>query len=316
MKLYGLIGYPVKHSLSGIMHNSAFGALGIDAAYRLFEVAPDELRDFLLNPDKRILDIEGKSIRSRDLLGFNITIPHKVNAREILEERFPYPHQDKKVLQALYYVKLSGAINTVKRGAERLEYYNTDAPGFRRSLREDLGLDSRSGLKNKDVLVIGCGGAGRAIISALSWREVKINKIYVYDVNDSAVNSLRDHFSHLPFEWKKNLEEKVKFVSQEEIAEIVGKCRLLVNASPIGMEESDAPVIDSALLHDGLYVYDIVYNRKTRLIREAKARGLSAASGEGMLLYQGVDAFELWTGKSAPVEIMKEVLIKALNKAN
>lgn len=316
MKLYGLIGYPVKHSLSGIMHNAAFDALGIDAAYRLFEVSPDELRDFLLSPDKQILDIEGKSIRARDLLGFNITIPHKVNAREILEERFPYPQQDKKILQALYYVKLSGAINTVKRSAERLEYYNTDAPGFLRSLKEDLGLDSRSGLKNEDVLVIGCGGAGRAIISALSWKDNRINKIYVYDVNDSAVNLLRDHFSHLPVEWKKILEEKIEFIPREKIAETVEKCRLLVNASPIGMEDSDAPVIESGLLHRGLYVYDIVYNIKTRLIREAKAGGLSAASGEGMLLYQGVDAFELWTGKSAPVEIMKQALTKALNKAN
>ena len=153
MKTYGLIGYPVKHSLSALMHNAAFKELKIEAKYRLFEVAPEDLEDFLLR-DKEIRDSKGESFSMRDLSGFNITIPHKVKAKEILERQFP---------EIVKYdigsrVRISGAINTVRIAVDKMYYLNTDVIGFRQSLREDMKFNP----KDKNVILVGCGGAGRA----------------------------------------------------------------------------------------------------------------------------------------------------------
>ena len=303
-KIYGLIGYPVKHSLSPVMHNAAFQALKIDAElnaeYRLFEVKPEELKGFLLG-NKEIKDTNSNSFSIEDLSGFNITIPHKVRAREILEKKFSlHP----PLLEDENYVRLTGAINTVKRDGDILHYYNTDATGFRKSLKEDLKFVDAKGT---NVFIIGCGGAGRAVIAALGWRQLKINKIYVNDISNEAVNSAREHFSQFS-----HFENKLKFITnREDIPNVIKNCHLLVNASPIGMKDEDPSVIDKTLLHENLYVYDVIY-KETRLIRDAKSLGRHYANGLGMLLYQGVDAFELWTEKRAPVEVMRKALEEAI----
>ncbi|MDD5247259.1 MAG: hypothetical protein PHS09_07700, partial [Candidatus Omnitrophica bacterium] len=126
---FGIIGYPVKHSRSPAMHNAAFCHYGIEAEYKLYEVEPQNLKKFLL-----------EDVFTLGLSGFNVTIPHKVKARQILEDNFPRP-EESIMPESLYYVKLSGAINTVKRDADSLAYFNTDASGFLRSLKEDLGFD-------------------------------------------------------------------------------------------------------------------------------------------------------------------------------
>jgi shikimate dehydrogenase len=145
MDIYGVIGWPIKHSLSPAMHNAAFKKLGIKAEYRLFEVKPEDLEDFIFN--------------RKDVIGFNITVPHKIKAREILEKNpeAPIKHAQSNVI-------LTGAVNTAKRTASVLEYCNTDVLGFQTALKEDLRFD----VKNKIVLLIGCGGAGRAVIAALN----------------------------------------------------------------------------------------------------------------------------------------------------
>ena len=141
-KIYGLIGYPVKHSLSRAMHNSAFkhlkdqGKIDYNAEYRLFEVIPTKLKDFILNPKEVFRDTDNNPVRAGDVLGFNITIPHKVRARDILEEKFPFDNSKTQRPEDEYYVKLSGAINTVKRNGGKIEYRNTDAAGFLQSLQE------------------------------------------------------------------------------------------------------------------------------------------------------------------------------------
>ncbi|MFC1621527.1 shikimate dehydrogenase family protein [Candidatus Omnitrophota bacterium] len=259
METYGIIGYPVKHSLSPAMHNAAFKELGIDAEYRKFEIKPDELEDFLLN--------------RKDVLGFNVTVPHKVMAKQIL---------DKVVDEKITCVD---AINTVKREGNKLKYANTDVAGFLTSLKEDLKFDH----KDKSVLLIGCGGAGRAVIAGLS-RDVR--KIYAYDSNPDAIKPAG----------------KLQCISAGEISSVINDCQLLVNASPIGMKEGDNSPVDRKLLHKDLFVYDVVYNIETDLVRAAKPR---AVGGLGMLLYQGVHAFEFWTGKRAPVEVMKKALLRA-----
>lgn len=301
-KIYGLIGYPVKHSLSPQMHNAAFRACKINAEYKLFEIKAENLEEFLLD-NILVQDINGESFYSQEIEGFNITIPHKVKAREILENKFPSEQNDFQQ-ENLYYVKLSGAVNTVKREGNRLRYWNTDATGFLKSLEQDLGFEP----KDKKVLLIGCGGVGRAIIASLSWKNVVIQKIYINDIKEEAINSAKEHFSKFA-----HLKDKLEFILTEDILKVIKDCDLLINASAVGMEDAGVSAIDKNLLHEGLYVYDVVYNQKaeTRLVKDASSLGLAVVGGLSMLLYQGVDAFELWMdGQKAPIEIMRSALNK------
>ncbi|MBU4346254.1 MAG: shikimate dehydrogenase [Candidatus Omnitrophica bacterium] len=306
--IYGLIGYPARHSLSPAMHNAAFKVLGISAEYRLFEVKPEDLEGFLLNKDFLAKDIEGNSIYAKDIVGFNITIPHKVKAREILEESFPFEYKN-LILRDLYYVKLSGAVNTVKRDSDGLKYWNTDVAGFLESLRNVLDFET----KNKNALLIGCGGAGRAVIAALSWKQAQVEKIYITDIKVEVMEAAKKYFLQLP--QSSYLEDKLEFISREQIPDKIKDAQLLVNATPIGMKEGDGSVVDKSLLHKDLFVYDLVYNRETQLIKDAKSKGLNTTSGEGMLLYQGVEAFEFWTAQKAPVDTMRQALNEAINKS-
>lgn len=303
--IYGLIGFPVKHSLSPAMHNAAFKKLGIDAEYKLFEIKPDELEDFLLSPEKEIKDTNGKIFRARDIIGFNITIPHKVRAKEILEKKYPFPGFGEDI--ALDYAQLVGSINTVKREGGRIRYWNSDAGGFAKSLKEDLKFDLTN---DKKALVVGCGGAGRAIIACLSWENKGINKIYAYDINSDIIKNTRDYFFKFP-----QVRDKIEFISNEKIPDVISTCNLLVNASPVGMKEGDGSIIDSKLLRKDLYVYDVVYNRETQLIKDAKSLGASVVGGLGMLLYQGVLAFNFWTGEYPPIDVMRKALMEGLNNA-
>jgi len=295
MNTYGVVGWPIKHSLSPAMHNAAFKTLGVYAEYKLFEVRPEELENFILN--------------RKDVAGFNITVPHKIRAREIISHNFSDGNENTELIaKDLYYVKLTGAINTVKRNGDSLEYRNTDAPGFLKALREDLKFDT----KNKSVLLVGCGGAGRAIIAALSWKNMNTEKIYVYELNEGQVSATRNHFLTLSKEWQDGLREKIEFISIEQLKEKIKECQLLVNASPIGMKEGDSPIIDKKLLHKELSVYDVIYNRETELIKAATSLGLCCSGGLGMLLYQGAHAFEFWTEKKAPIEVMRKALTAAI----
>ncbi len=299
--IYGVIGYPGKHSLSPEMQNAAFQELGIVAEYGKFEVRPEELEKFLL-----------KDVFSLGISGFNITIPHKVQAKQILQEAFPLENNYSLAQDAFYYVKLSGAVNTVKRDGNKLLYWNTDASGFLRILEEKLKF-SKTG--NIEVLLFGCGGAGRAIIAALSWINSFAKQIYVFESNAQIVKASSEFFFSQS-EHGGILKEKLKFIAKSDIAQTIEKCQLLVNATPIGMKDEEPSAIDKSLFHRDLSVFDIVYNRnqETCLIQDAKSSGLPVADGLDMLLYQGADGFELWTGKKAPLEKMREALNKGAGR--
>lgn len=300
--IYGLIGYPVKHSLSKAMQEAAFKYYGINAEYRLFEIKPEKLEGFLLDWNSLAEDIEGKSIYAKDIMGFNITIPHKVRAKEILLGSLI----EGITTQQDHYIFLSGAINTVKRDEDKLQCRNTDAEGFLRSLKEDLGFHT----EGKNVIIFGCGGAGRALVAGLTWKNAAINKICLYDTKKEAVDSAKKHFSRFDF-----LKDKIEFITENQIAEKISFSHLLVNASPIGMKEGDSSIIDKSLLNrnKNLSVFDVVYNRKTQLIKDAEDLGIPAVGGLNMLLYQGAMAFELWTGKKAPIDKMREALLRTIN---
>jgi shikimate dehydrogenase len=275
---YGIVGHPVKHSLSPAMHNAAFKALGLDADYALFDVAPEGLIDFL------------KAMPGRELSGVNITIPHKIAAKDYIEKNGTLDENARRL----------GAVNTVKVTSGHLHGHNTDVPGFYRSLVEELKFEP----EGKNVFILGAGGAARAIAMYLGNGP---RSIYVTDIDSIKVDELKSHYK------KFYDEKKLYIVSGKDVNAAIGECQLLVNATPIGMKESDPLPVDAEALRPGLYVYDIVYNvPRTKLVMEATKKRLHAITGLGMLLYQGAVAFEIWTLKKAPIDVMRKALKEAL----
>lgn len=278
---YGIIGHPVKHSLSPAMQNAAFRELGMDAEYLLYDVEPEKLENFL------------KAAASRQISGLNITIPHKIKAKEYLERKGSLDVNAERL----------GAVNTIKIAEDGiLRGYNTDGPGFYRSLVEDLKFEP----EGKKILVLGAGGASHAVIMYLGNSP---RKIFVSDIDKSKTDALKKHYAEY-FD-----AARLEIVGSKEIKAALKESELLVNATPIGMNESDPLPIDATLLHPFLSVYDLVYNRpSTELVRCANALKLRAVTGLGMLLYQGAIAFEIWTGARAPINVMRKALKDALKK--
>ncbi len=276
-KIYGLIGYHVKHSLSPFMHNAAFGALNINAEYRLFEKSPKELDNFL------------KSLAKENIYGLNVTIPYKEKIITFM---------DKISNEA----KLIGAVNTIKVYGDELEGFNTDGAGFLEHLTKDLGFTPNG----KNVAIIGAGGASRAISVYLAKEEPRI--ISIHDIDKIKVGALvtylKEHFNNVEFRQADSIEELNIEVSD-----------LLINATPIGMKEADLCVVSEKFIHKNLLVYDLIYNPKeTKLLRIAKEKGAKNSNGLGMLLYQGVRSFQIWIDKPAPIDIMRQTLKEAVAK--
>lgn len=278
-QIYGLIGYPVKHSLSPAMQNAAFKEAGIDAEYSVYEVTPDELERFLATAHKKFA-------------GFNVTIPHKIRTREYLEKHGSLDTNAKRL----------GAVNTVKVVEGSLCGYNTDGPGFYRSLVEDLKFEP----ENKNIFVLGAGGAARAVIMYLGNGP---KQIFVSDVVEKQLSDLKAHYA------KYYDDKKLVTLKPGDMKGVIASCDLLVNTTPVGMKEDDPSPVSEDMLRSGMRVYDLVYNRPvTELVRKANSKKLHAVTGIGMLLYQGAIAFEIWTGKAAPVSVMRRALKEALNK--
>jgi shikimate dehydrogenase len=276
---YGIAGYPVKHSLSPAMQNAAFRELGIDAEYSLFEVEPEDLEVFL------------GSLKAKGISGLNITIPHKIKAKEYLGKNGSLDANAGRL----------GAVNTIKVTELGLCGFNTDGPGFYRSLIEDLRLEP----EGKNVFVLGAGGAAQAIAMYLGNTP---KRIAVYDIDTVKTGDLAKHYAEY-------FDAGRLFIIPGESAmkAALAETDLLINATPIGMNEGDPSPVDKTLFHPGLYIYDLVYNRPyTALVKEANSAKVHAVTGLGMLLYQGAIAFEIWTGKKAPVNVMRRALREAL----
>lgn len=285
-KIYGLIGYPVKHSLSPLMHNAAFKELKINAEYRLFPLKEEEIPDFMRNLSKN------------NIYGLNVTVPYKEKVLKFVE------------LEAeSFFLRKIGAVNTIIIKDKKLIGYNTDIPGFARDLKEKFNPSNIKGFFiGKKAAVLGAGGAARAVVYALV-EYCGIKDIAIFDIDQVKKNNVVKMIKELFPDFK------IKIYGVDSIEQLNLKEKdLLINATPIGMKETDPCLVDEKLIHKDLFVYDIVYNRETRLIKYAKSIGLSAVNGLGMLLYQGVLAFEIWTGKKAPVDIMRGALIEGLKK--
>jgi shikimate dehydrogenase len=268
MHVFGLIGNPVGHSLSPPMHEAAYAELGMEASYVTFEPDADDLT----------AAIEGAAALGVD--GLNVTIPFKQDVLELV---------DPDGLAARI-----GAVNTVDFSTSPPRGYNTDAAGVRRALdHHGVGVSG-------DAVVVGAGGAGRAVAFTLA---ESCDAVHVANrTAERAASLAADVREELPGG------AAVTAGGLDTLAERVPEADLLVNATSVGMESEETPV-PADLLHADLAVLDAVYSPvETRLLRDAAAAGATTVDGAWMLLFQGVVAFERWTGRDAPVEAMNAAL--------
>jgi len=277
-RICGVIGDPIGHSMSPVMHNAAFDKLGLNYLYVPFRVKKEEL----------VKAIAG--MRALNIRGLNVTIPHKVAVIPLLDELDPLAQR-------------IGAVNTIVNDDGALTGYNTDATGFLQAL-----LERRIEPRGKNVVILGAGGASRAISFILAERGahlVILNRLLELDWAEELASRISQVF-------KKEVEALE--LNEENLAKVLEKADILVNATSVGMKpNSDETPVSPDLLKPSLTVFDIVYNPlKTRLLREAEVAGAGTISGVDMLVWQGALAFELWTGVKAPVKLMKEEVIKGL----
>lgn len=268
-EVYGLLGRNIGYSLSPAMHNAAFKHFKIPAEYKLFDIEPDDLEKFF-----------NEEVLTGNLSGFNITVPHKIKIKEIIDKL----NRAKREID--HEVKILNAINTVKVRKGKIYAFNTDGKGFYKSLFEDTGFDPL----DKDIFVLGAGGAGRTIAFFLKYLSSgKPKKVCMYDVDKSGLSAIIKDSDIIEAEPKK-----------------IKECDLIINATPLGTKEGDPAPFDFSLLKQGMVVYDLVYARETELIKYAKQKGLIAINGKGMLINQAVLSFNIWTGK--PLEETKKVM--------
>lgn len=272
--LLGVIGYPVEHSSSPAMHNAALARTELDFAYLPFAVPPDRVAEVPV------------AMRTLGIRGLNVTVPHKVAVMEGLDE-------------ISEEARAIGAVNTIANRDGHLTGYNTDAEGVIASLRLDGGLD----VLPAAVVLLGAGGAARAILYALLQAE-EVKEI-------TLLNRTLDKAEALAADLDPG-SRRVR-VGTPGTGAAIREAGLLINATSVGMHPGPeaSPLPDPSVLHDRLTVLDIVYKpRRTRLLAQAEEAGAATVDGLGMLVHQGARAFEIWTGVPAPVEEMKQALLR------
>ena len=277
---FALLGHPVGHSLSPAMHNAAFKALGMNANYTLLDVQPGDIPRTL------------EDLRAKKYGGLNVTIPHKESAYRFLAAKHSLSDT----------AKLLRSVNTVVfRHEGSLLGDNTDAPGFLDALKESF----RASPRGQRILLLGCGGAGRALALVCAMQGAE--SILVADVNLAArrrlLLALRQAAPGLP----------VAGISLDRARTAARDCDLIIHATPVGMHPGDPSLLPPESFRKGQIVFDLIYNPAiTPLLATAKAAGARTANGLGMLLHQGARAFHLWTGRKPSVSVMRAALEKAL----
>jgi shikimate dehydrogenase len=275
---FGLIGWPVEHSVSPAMHNAAFRALGLPWRYTLLPTPPSQVGATLAD------------LRAQGYRGINVTVPHKQAVMSHLDE----------VAAAASAI---GAVNTIVVQDDRLLGHNTDADGFLAALRE-AGFEPGG----RRALVLGAGGSARAVVYALAQAgcAVVIHNRTVKRAAELACDMQRLS-DRAPITWLPS----AGTLAGLELADF----DLLVNTTPVGMwpQADTSPWPETLPLPAHWTVYDLVYNpQETRLLARARAAGATAVGGLGMLMHQGALAFELWTGQSPPIDAMRKAAQKAL----
>jgi shikimate dehydrogenase len=270
-KVFGLLGWPVEHSLSPAMHNAAFECLGLDCCYLTFPVKPEHLKDAV------------KAVRALNLAGVNVTVPHKEKV---------IPFLDKVDKEAAFIGAVNTIVNQSASGGGKLIGYNTDGRGFMKLLSE-----ARISVKNKNVLILGAGGASRAIGYYLCR---SASKLFLYDIDKKKAGKLIGDLNKIN-----------NNVFPAGNINNLDKYDVIINATPLGLKKGGPLPVDINLLKPRLVVCDLIY-KNTPLLQKASRKGCKTLNGLGMLLWQGAFAFELWTGRKAPVEVMRKALTKNL----
>jgi shikimate dehydrogenase len=267
----GLIGFPLGHSLSPKIHAAALKACGLQGTYSLFPISPD---------DKQGLHSLLARVRAGEIHGLNVTIPHKQNVIPLLDELTPT-------------AKAIGAVNTIYLRDDKLIGDNTDAAGFLADLKKFMG-GWRLEIGNS-ALVLGAGGAARAVVYALlndGWKvTLAVRRI---EQAEQLSQSFPNH--------------QLLITNYADLQLSREAFNLLVNTTPLGMSPNieTSPLPENTTLSKDTVVYDLVYNpRETRLVNDARAQGCSATTGLGMLIEQAALAFERWTGYTPPRDILR-----------
>jgi shikimate dehydrogenase len=270
VKTYCIIGDPVYHSLSPSMHNAAFNSLGLNCTYIAFRVPKGQLEESI------------NALRAVGISGFNVTIPHKVDILKYVD------HLDSSAVKAT-------AVNTVHNVNGILKGYNTDIFGFIEPLRK-----RNINFNGMDILLLGAGGSACAVIAALS-EEKGINKIIISNRTQEKASKLAKKGKELGLE--------CQVIEMENIEDIAVKSHLIVNTTPIGMNDEQS-LIDYEHISKNTIVYDLVYKPvTTNLLENAKNAEAEVVYGYEMLLEQGARAFEIWTNMQAPRQTMRKSLV-------
>jgi len=282
----GLLGYPVRHSVSPAFQQAALDHCGLDIRYEAWEVEPDRLAEAVAR------------LRTPDHLGVNVTVPHKEAVMPLLDE------VDERAQRI-------GAVNTVVRRGDRLVGYNTDAGAFMRALRE-TGFEPFG----RRAAILGAGGSAKAVGYALL--EANIARLTILNRTLGRADALKSYLKQQSmFLGREGMEIAVGPLD-EGAGDMLSACDLLVNCTSVGMlhgpGEGCSPIAE-AIIPERAFVYDLVYNPpSTPLLQAARRRGATILNGLPMLVYQGAAAFEMWTGREAPVDIMFAVARKVLEE--
>ncbi len=279
--VYGITGNPVLHSLSPVMHNTAFKALNLNAVYKLFLLANvEELRVFMEDLKKE----------NNPIFGLNVTVPYK-------EVVLPYLDSIDPLAEKI------GAVNTIVIDHQRIIHgFNTDGPGFLSHLTE-LKFD----LTAKRVAILGAGGTARAIITVLCLLPQGPERITLY-------NRTRFNAEVLVEDISKRTDTKIVTIVDEPKDLNIEMADLLINTTSVGMKPADPLLIDPASLHKDMLVYDVIYSpAETKLLAQARLKKARTSNGLGMLFYQGVLAFWHWSGVELD-ERTKKLMRKALEE--
>ena len=272
-KPFAVLGHPIGHTLSPIMHNASMQELNFDGIYLALDVHPDRLMEIL------------PSMALMGFAGVNLTVPHKEIAFHGLEKL------DESAL-------LLGAANTVEFTDDGMVGHNTDGYGFLKALDEAFGKT----VKGDAVFVLGCGGAGRA--TALMAATEGAQSIVLADIDADRVRRLKDEIIGLT----PNV-EVVPALCDCEKAELCRACDLVVQASPVGMKEGDPSLLPPEAFRTGQRAFDLIYMYpETAFLTTAREAGAEIANGLGMLLHQGARAFEIWTGVNPSISAMRKAL--------
>ena len=279
-KIFCVIGDPIEHSLSPAMHNAVFEKLDKNCTYVAFNIRPEGLQDAI------------KGMQSMGIAGINVTIPHKINVIDFLDEL----SEEARII---------GAVNTIKTG-EKLVGHNTDGMGALMALK-NRGADP----KGKDVLLLGSGGAARAIAVTLALRG-DVSTLTILGVAEDELKKLVEDISE-----NTKINPTGKLLADNTMQDALSKTDILIHATPVGMHpKTDDTLVTADLMNTKLKLMDIVYTPlETKLMREAKKAGLQTIiGGLDMFVNQGAEAERIWLDIDAPVELMRKVVLGELSK--